>query len=142
MAAERVRRPPRRTDDLREILEAHKTALLDQMRARMRLVRSTEGGERGVFDQQETVDSDGQSELSLALLQMQSETLGKVETALGRLASGDYGNCRECGEAIAVKRLRALPFAARCRDCEEEREREAAARRAAPAAESAFDRLR
>ena len=40
----------------------------------------------------------------------------------GRLEQGDYGYCFDCGEEIAEKRLRALPFAVRCKDCEEARE--------------------
>ena len=54
---------------------------------------------------------------------MKSETLNKINDALGRLEQGDYGNCFECGEEIAEKRLRALPFAVRCKDCEEAREK-------------------
>jgi DnaK suppressor protein len=53
---------------------------------------------------------------------MKSETLNKVTDALARLKQGDYGYCFECGEEIAEKRLRALPFAVRCKDCEEARE--------------------
>ena len=53
---------------------------------------------------------------------MKSETLNKVNDALVRLEQGNYGNCFECGEEIAEKRLRALPFAVRCKDCEEARE--------------------
>lgn len=53
---------------------------------------------------------------------MKSETLNKVTDALARLEQGDYGNCFECGEEIAEKRLRALPFAVRCKGCEEARE--------------------
>ena len=55
--------------------------------------------------------------------------------ALARLEQGTYGNCFDCGEEIAEKRLRALPFAVRCKDCEEarenaeQRERQVAARR-------------
>jgi len=45
-----------------------------------------------------------------------------LQDALARLDQGDYGNCFECGEEIAEKRLRALPFAVRCKDCEEARE--------------------
>jgi DnaK suppressor protein len=41
---------------------------------------------------------------------------------LNRLEEGAYGNCFECGEEISHPRLRALPFAVRCRDCEEARE--------------------
>ena len=42
--------------------------------------------------------------------------------ALARLEDGTYGYCFECGEEIAQQRLRALPFALRCKDCEEARE--------------------
>jgi DnaK suppressor protein len=34
----------------------------------------------------------------------------------------DYGDCFECGDEIAEARLRALPFAVRCRECEQSRE--------------------
>ena len=44
------------------------------------------------------------------------------EEALRRLEEGTYGYCFECGEEISEKRLRALPFAVRCKDCEEARE--------------------
>ena len=51
-----------------------------------------------------------------------SETLHKIEEALSRLEEGTYGNCFECGDEIAERRLRALPFAVRCKECEEARE--------------------
>ena len=41
---------------------------------------------------------------------------------INRLDEGRYGHCYECGDEIAEARLRALPFAVRCKDCEEERE--------------------
>jgi DnaK suppressor protein len=53
---------------------------------------------------------------------MKSETLNKINDAMMRLEQGDYGYCFDCGEEIAEKRLRALPFAVRCKDCEEARE--------------------
>jgi DnaK suppressor protein len=53
---------------------------------------------------------------------MKSETLYKINEALARLEDGTYGYCFECGEEIAQQRLRALPFALRCKDCEEARE--------------------
>ena len=54
----------------------------------------------------------------MALIQMRAETLGRIDEALARLEAGDYGHCHSCGEEIAGSRLRALPFAVRCRDCE------------------------
>ena len=38
---------------------------------------------------------------------------------MSRLDEGAYGYCLECGEEIPELRLRALPFAIRCKDCEE-----------------------
>jgi DnaK suppressor protein len=53
---------------------------------------------------------------------MKAETLQKINEALARLEDGKYGFCFECGDEIAEQRLRALPFAVRCKDCEEARE--------------------
>ena len=92
-----------------------------------------------VLDAVESAEADIQEDIEFALVQMKSETLNKINDALGRLEQGNYGNCFDCGEEIAEKRLRALPFAVRCKDCEEAREnaeqRRASARRrgAAPA---------
>jgi DnaK suppressor protein len=56
------------------------------------------------------------------LIQMKAETLNKIEEALRRLEEGTFGYCFECGDEISERRLRALPFALRCKDCEEARE--------------------
>jgi RNA polymerase-binding transcription factor DksA len=45
--------------------------------------------------------------------------LAQVEAALRRLASGRYGTCAACGEAIEAERLAAVPHAERCRGCAE-----------------------
>jgi DnaK suppressor protein len=43
----------------------------------------------------------------------------QVDLALRRLIEGAYGFCADCGEEIGVERLRSLPFALRCRACQE-----------------------
>jgi RNA polymerase-binding protein DksA len=43
--------------------------------------------------------------------------LEAIRAALARLESGTYGTCLECGEAIAIERLRAVPTASRCVAC-------------------------
>ena len=75
-----------------------------------------------VFDAGESSEADIQEDIEFALIQMKSETLNKVDAALRRLDEGTYGDCFECGDEIAEARLRALPFAVRCKDCEEARE--------------------
>ena len=70
--------------------------------------------------------------MDFALLSMESETLRKIDEALARLEEGTYGVCGECDEPIAEARLQALPFAGLCRNCQEHREDEDAARHARP----------
>ena len=60
-----------------------------------------------------------QEEIELALIAIKAETLRRIDDALARLDAGLYGRCDSCGHEIASSRLRALPFAVRCRDCEE-----------------------
>jgi DnaK suppressor protein len=48
--------------------------------------------------------------------------LGRIDAALRRLEEGTYGECLDCGEAIAERRLDANPTADRCVGCAEARE--------------------
>src|SRR6266536_3703682 len=70
--------------------------------------------------------------MDFALMEMESETLRKIDEALLRLEEGTYGVCTECDEAISEARLKALPFASLCRDCQEQAEESAAIRNARP----------
>ena len=111
-----------RYNELRKMLEERRRELMNEVQGRMRDVRSTEGKDREVLDQGESSEVDIQEDIEFALIQMKSETLNKINEALRRLEEGTYGNCFECGDEIAEARLRALPFAVRCKDCEEVRE--------------------
>ena len=61
-------------------------------------------------------------EVDLALMQMKSETLKKIDQAILRLEQGSYGRCQECDLEISEARVRALPFAVLCLDCQEQAE--------------------
>ena len=54
----------------------------------------------------------------LALRDRADHQLELVDEALARLDGGTFGTCVRCGEAIAPDRLEALPWAARCIDCQ------------------------
>jgi DnaK suppressor protein len=114
-----------RYSDLKTMLDDRRRELQAEVQGKMRGVRE-EGSWGGklneVLDAVESAEADIQEELEFALVQMKSETLNKVNDALSRLEQGSYGNCFDCGEEIAEKRLRALPFAVRCKDCEESKE--------------------
>ena len=112
----------RRFNELKAMLERRRDELAEDVQGRMRGARTENGNDRGVFDQGEISEIDIQEEIQFALIQIKAETLKKIDTALRRLEEGAYGDCFECGNEIAKARLRALPFAVRCRDCEEARE--------------------
>ena len=129
-----------RYTELKRMLQERRGELQAQVQGKIRDVRAegTWGGKLNeVLDTVESSEADIQEDIEFALIQMKSETLNKVNDALGRLERGDYGYCFECGEEIAEKRLRALPFAVRCKECEEakevaeRRERQLAQRRGA-----------
>lgn len=48
------------------------------------------------------------------LLVEAEDNLLKVNVALARMESGDYGECTECGEEIEEGRLNAVPYASQC----------------------------
>ena len=110
--------------ELKKILEDRRREILAEVQEKMRDVRAegASGEGAGVLDAAETSEADIQDDIELALIQMKSETLHKIEEALLRLEENTYGNCFECGDEISERRLRALPFAVRCKDCEEARE--------------------
>src|SRR4051794_31120605 len=120
-----TQQPRSRYSELKTMLDDRRRELQAEVQGKMRGVRE-EGSWGGklneVLDAVESAEADIQEDLEFALVQMKSETLNKVNDALVRLEQGSYGNCFDCGEEIAEKRLRALPFAVRCKDCEEARE--------------------
>ncbi|MEX2454338.1 MAG: TraR/DksA C4-type zinc finger protein [Rhodospirillaceae bacterium] len=55
--------------------------------------------------------------MSQAANERRRAEIARIDSALRRLADGEYGYCVICGEEIAEKRLRHDPAAARCIDC-------------------------
>lgn len=110
--------------DLKRMLEERRKEILNEVQGRIRDQREADawGKVREVLDAGESSEADIQEDIEFALIQMKAETLTKINDALRRLEQGAYGNCADCGGEISDKRLRALPFAVRCKDCEEGRE--------------------
>jgi RNA polymerase-binding protein DksA len=63
-----------------------------------------------------------QKEKDQALLESTRDSLAVVRNALAKIKRGTYGKCDSCGKAISLKRLRALPYATFCVDCQGRRE--------------------
>ncbi len=111
-----------RYEELHQTLDARLCELEQELDRKLRDVRSTDGygGEvRGGLDSAETADADLQQDIGIAVLEMRVAALRGAREALAARAIGAYGQCAECGGVISEKRLKAHPFAVRCRDCEE-----------------------
>jgi len=76
-----------------------------------------------VLDQQSVgrvsrIDAIQQQQMALANQQQSTQQLKRIELALQRIDSGEYGFCLQCEEPIAFARLQAQPFAGLCLDCQ------------------------
>lgn len=111
-----------RATELRMMLQSRRRELANEVQGRIRNARTDNSMERDVLDEVDCSEINIQDEIEFRLTQIKTETLKRVESALHRIQIGIYGNCTECGDEMADARLRALPFAARCKDCEEARE--------------------
>jgi len=57
------------------------------------------------------------------LIDRAESRLRLIDEALARVENGTYGICADCGDEIGLERLKVLPFAVRCIDCESRRSR-------------------
>ncbi len=71
-----------------------------------------------------------EQDFALRFVENDQEILGEITEALGRIKKGTYGLCAACLEAgksptkatIPKTRLRAIPYARNCVECERKRE--------------------
>lgn len=108
-----------RKNELKTMLEHRYRSLVHDVHGRIRDTRTDSLMGREVLDEGESSEVDTQGDIELALMEMKADTLNKIDAALRRIEEGTYDCCFECGGEIAEARLRALPFAVRCRGCEE-----------------------
>jgi DnaK suppressor protein len=67
-----------------------------------------------------TMESD--RAFTLRIRDRERKLIKKIRAALGRLDSGTYGYCEECGEEIGVPRLKARPVTRLCINCKSKQE--------------------
>jgi len=61
-------------------------------------------------------------ELTPSMLSNEQEVLYQIDDALKRLDEGSFGICSQCNQAITMSRLRAVPYASMCIDCQRVKE--------------------
>jgi|SRR5208337_1146184 len=101
--------------------------VLDQARdetlARLRVLRREEQGDAVELpaDGLDVARSLEDVETDAGLIERCEYRLRDIDAAFSRLESGHYGICEKCKQGIPVERLKAVPFAAYCLDCQAKR---------------------
>ena len=98
---------------------------MEQTLAKMREAAQDLAGEESLppdIADRATVESE--RNFALLMRERDRQTLAGIREALSRIESGEYGVCEECGEDIALARLKAQPMATLCVHCQSRREDE------------------
>src|SRR5579884_2736526 len=104
---------PNKLNEFRRVLEAKKNELLAGGSDREEILIENAAEEFDRLQQQLN------REVAIRNLDRESKLLKEVQAALNRIEEGTYGVCLRCEEEIPEKRLRALPWAAYCVQCQE-----------------------
>jgi RNA polymerase-binding protein DksA len=116
---------------LRESLQFRRSELQAEVHeAQLARQQDAPGASGEVNDQKDMAGQHQLSDVSDAQEQRDRDELALVEAALHRLDEGRYGDCQDCGEAIALQRLQVQPAALRCAACQSAFERTTAQHRA------------
>jgi DnaK suppressor protein len=100
---------------LAEISREHQQIVAEAQQIRAGATSVTDFAEDGAM-----ASESEQDDLVASRLLRQADQLNE---ALARLEAGTYGICQVCGERIAAPRLKALPHATCCVDCQARQER-------------------
>ncbi len=85
---------------------------------------TTEPGAQDIGDILDSVSEERTRELDMILTDREKRKLLQIDDALDRIEEVTYGLCEDCGTKIPRARLKVLPFAKFCVECQEKNERE------------------
>ena len=105
-------------------LEKYRRLLLEKKSSLSRDLAKTRNAEEETIEEstQDIADKAVSSytrEFLYSLSDTDRNTLVRIDQALERIDDGTYGNCMNCGQAMAEKRLTAVPWTPHCVDCQE-----------------------
>ncbi len=109
-----------------EIAEIKKQLLKmrEEILSRLQKARTEDRGGRDIGDEGDAAQDTISRETNIALENRDIETLREIDYALKKMEKGTYGICESCGDEIPIERLKVLPFARYCLECQEEFEKE------------------
>lgn len=101
-------------DHFRQILLAWKRSLMEEVD---RTVHHMQDEATNFPDPNDRATQESEFSLELRTRDRERKLIKKIDEALGRLDSEEYGYCDACGVEIGVRRLEARPTATLCIDC-------------------------
>ena len=117
---------PTQIEQLRESMLTRRGELVTEIKEKLAesrehsslttLEQRLEGGDSALADPIASTD--------MAMVRRDVEEMREIDAAIGRIESGNYGDCFDCGEPIAAARLAAEPTATRCVRDQEKWERD------------------
>jgi len=105
---------------VRAILEGQRDALSRRLHSRNAIAVEK------AADMMDEVGLAEERDLATRILERDFADIRLVEAALTRIKKGTYGICLRCDEIISLNRLRVMPHAAFCVNCQEAAERDGA----------------
>jgi DnaK suppressor protein len=102
----------------RALLLSQRGELQTRMAEELEILRERETSS----DPADIGSAEEQRQWQLRQLEREKKLLDKLDQALDHLARGEYGWCRETGEAIGLKRLLLRPTASLCVEAKERQE--------------------
>lgn len=107
----------------RALLLAWKQELMEESR---RTITNLQDEPLNLPDPNDRASQEEEFSIALRARDRERKLLYKIDKALARLTSDDYGYCEACGVEIGLRRLEARPTAELCIDCkhvEEQKEK-------------------
>ena len=107
--------------ELRQTLLERRTALLEEIRSQLANAGEESYAELAgqLRDLGDEAAADVLLDTRLADIERDVREVEAIREALTRIDQGGYGVCVDCGEDIALERLKAQPTAQRCIRCQE-----------------------
>jgi DnaK suppressor protein len=105
---------------MRHVLVKRRDALRKALQGDLSLLKELRAQTSG--DMVDAALDSVQDEISSQLAEVESRELTRIEYALERMRTGQFGVCEGCNLAIPMARLNALPYATLCIKCQREAE--------------------
>ena len=101
---------------IRDVLLVRRDALRRALSGDLSLL--SELRNQGTGDVIDAALDSAQGEINSQLAEVESRELGSIEKALEQMRDGSYGLCEHCDKKIPLARLKALPYATTCIECQ------------------------